>query len=110
MEFDDEPELAVEFYYDEYKEEKYFLTINSFRSVEYFHIRKYYLGFEGEFLPTDKGVAFPATLDTTVSLFEALVTVLDESEALHAVLKSSTVGSKLLTTMGGVKGDGSAEV
>ena len=110
MEFEDEPELAVEFYYDEYKEEKYFLTINSFRGVEYFHIRKYYLGFEGEFLPTDKGVAFPATLDTTVSLFESLITILDESEALHTVLKSSTVGSNLLATIEGGKSDGSTEV
>ena len=105
MEFEDEPELAIEFYYDEYKEEKYFLTINSFRGVEYFHIRKYYLGFEGDFLPTDKGVAFPATLDTTVSLFESLVNILDESEALHAVLKASTVGSKILTTIEGGKSE-----
>ena len=105
MEFEEEPELAVEFYYDEYKEEKYFLTINSFRGVEYFHIRKYYLGFEGDFLPTDKGVAFPATLDTTVSLFESLIKVLDESEALHAVLNASTMGRKILETIEGSNSD-----
>ena len=99
MEFEDEPELAIEFYYNEAKEEKGFLTINTFRGVEYFHIRKYYMDFEGEFCPTNQGIAFPATLQNTVNLFDALCKVLSESEVTHTVLENSKSSKKMIETI-----------
>ena len=33
------------------------LTINTFRDVEYLHLRKYYLDFDGDFKPSKDGVA-----------------------------------------------------
>ena len=32
------------------------LTINEFRGIEYLHLRKYYLDFDGDFKPTKDGV------------------------------------------------------
>ena len=90
MEFVEEPELAIEVFFNEAKYEKVFLTINSFRGKEYFHIRKYYLDFEGEYLPTNQGVSFPASLETTVALFDSLCQILDESEVLQTVIDNST--------------------
>ena len=39
------------------------LTINEFKGVEYIHLRKYYLDFDGEFKPTKQGVAMPLTFE-----------------------------------------------
>ena len=94
MEFDEEPELAVEVFHNEDKFEKVFLTINTFRGKEYFHMRKYYLDFEGDYLPTNQGISFPASLETTVALFDSLCKILSESEALQTVLDNSTILNK----------------
>lgn len=32
------------------------LTINTFRDIEYLHLRKYYLDFDGDFKPSKDGV------------------------------------------------------
>ena len=49
------------------------LTINEFKGVEYIHLRKYYLDFDGDFKPTKDGVAMPLTFDYSRLLFEFLV-------------------------------------
>lgn len=36
------------------------VTYNHFRGIYYVHLREYYLDILGEWLPTDKGVGFPA--------------------------------------------------
>jgi len=101
VEFDEEPELAIEFYYNEERQEKGFLTINTFRGNEYFHLRKYYMDFEGEFMPTNQGVSFPATLQNTVNLFDALCSILEKSEVLHTVLENSDNGEQILNFIAG---------
>ena len=35
------------------------LTVNEFRGVDYLHLRKYYLDFEGDFRPSKDGVSMP---------------------------------------------------
>ena len=40
------------------------LTINEFRGVEYLHLRKYYLDFDGDFKPSKDGVAMSLDLKT----------------------------------------------
>ena len=35
------------------------LTVNTFREVEYIHLRKYYLDFNEEWKPSSKGIAMP---------------------------------------------------
>ena len=57
------------------------LTINEFKGVEYIHLRKYYLDFDGEFKPTKHGVAMPLTFENSRRLFEGLVEIISLAEA-----------------------------
>ena len=57
------------------------LTINEFRGVEYIHLRKYYLDFEGDFKPSKDGVAMSLDFENSKALFEGLVEILSLAEA-----------------------------
>mgnify|MGYP001249530260 CR=1 FL=1 len=57
------------------------LTINEFRGVEYLHLRKYYLDFEGDFKPSKDGVAMSLDFQNSRALFEGLVEILSLAEA-----------------------------
>lgn len=57
------------------------LTINEFKGVEYIHLRKYYLDFDGEFKPTKDGVAMSLTFENSRRLFEGLVEIISLAEA-----------------------------
>ena len=57
------------------------LTINTFRDVEYLHLRKYYLDFDGTFKPSKDGVAMKLDFENSRGLFEGLVEILSLAEA-----------------------------
>ena len=57
------------------------LTINEFRGVEYLHLRKYYLDFDGNFKPSKDGVAMSLDFDNSRALFEGLVEIISLAEA-----------------------------
>ena len=57
------------------------LTINEFRGIEYLHLRKYYLDFDGDFKPTKDGVAVPIDFENSRALFEGLVEILSLAES-----------------------------
>ena len=57
------------------------LTINEFRDIEYLHLRKYYLDFDGDFKPTKDGVAVPIDFENSRALFEGLVEILSLAES-----------------------------
>ena len=57
------------------------LTIKEFRGVEYMHLRKYYLDFEGDFKPSKDGVSMPLDFENSRALFEGLVEILSLAEA-----------------------------
>jgi len=67
-------------HYNEAKHEKVFLTINTFRDVEYLSIRKYYLDFDEEWKPTKDGVSMVVDFENTRALFEGLVEILSLTE------------------------------
>ena len=56
------------------------LTVNEFRGIEYLHLRKYYLDFEGDFKPSKDGVSMPLDFFNSKSLFEGLVEILSLAE------------------------------
>ena len=68
-------------HYDEAKHVKVFLTINTFRDIEYLSIRKYYQDFDEEWKPSKEGVSVPLDFDNSRNLFEALIEILSEAEA-----------------------------
>ena len=57
------------------------LTINTFREVEYLHLRKYYLDFDGDFKPSKDGVAMRLDFNNSRGLFEGLVEIISLAEA-----------------------------
>ena len=57
------------------------LTINEFNDVEYLHLREYYLSFEEEWLPTNKGISIPLEIDTSRKLFISMSEILSLAES-----------------------------
>ena len=51
------------------------LVINTFRGVEYLTLRKYYLDFDEEWLPSKDGISIPLDLSNTQELFTGLVEI-----------------------------------
>jgi len=68
-------------HYDQVKEIQLRLTVNVFRGVEYLSIRKYYLSFDEEWLPTRDGVSMPLDLENSRELFTALVDIISLAES-----------------------------
>ena len=59
------------------------LTINTFRDVEYISLREYYLDFDENWQPTDKGITFPLSIPVTRELFIGLLEILSLEESKH---------------------------
>jgi hypothetical protein len=72
-------------HYDEQKEVQVRLTINTFRGVEYLHLRKYYLDFEEEWKPTPEGIAMPLDFDNSRNLFSGLIEILSLAESKEII-------------------------
>ena len=68
-------------HYDEIKETQVRLTINTFKGIEYIHIRKYYMDFDEEWRPTPEGIAMPLDLSNSKELFVGLLEILSLAES-----------------------------
>jgi hypothetical protein len=68
-------------HYDEAKEIQIRLTINTFRGVEYLHLRKYYLDFTEEWKPSPEGIAMPLDFNNSRELFAGLIEILSLAES-----------------------------
>ena len=63
------------------------LVINTFRGVEYLSLRKYYLDFDEEWLPSKEGITMPVDLENVQELFTGLVEILSLAES-KSILES----------------------
>jgi hypothetical protein len=72
-------------HYDTVKEQQIRLTINTFRGIEYIHLRKYYLDFDEEWKPTPDGVAMPLDFNNSRELFSGLVEILSLAESKSVI-------------------------
>jgi hypothetical protein len=68
-------------HYDEVKEQQVRLTINTFKGIEYIHLRKYYMDFDEEWRPTPEGIAMPLDLSNSKELFMGLLEILSLAES-----------------------------
>lgn len=64
------------------------LTINSFRGIEYLHLRKYYMDFSEEWMPTKDGVAMPLDFNNSKELFIGLVEILSLAESKDVIISN----------------------
>jgi hypothetical protein len=72
-------------HYNEAKQTQIRLVINTFRGVEYLHLRKYYMDFNEEWLPTPEGIAMELDFSNSRELFSALVEILSLAEAKNVL-------------------------
>ena len=66
---------------DEEKNIQVRLSVNTFRGIEYLHLRKYYLDFDEEWKPSKEGVAMELDFNNSRELFAGLVEILSLAEA-----------------------------
>ena len=86
MEVHEAPEVYSRIiWFDEDKGNQVRLTVNNFRGIEYLHLRKYYLDFNEEWLPSSEGLAMPITMDNSRELFIGLVEILSLAESKEAI-------------------------
>jgi len=86
MELHEAPEIYEKVvHYDEQKELQVRLTINTFRGVEYLHLRKYYLDFTEEWKPSNEGIAMPLDFNNSRELFSGLVEILSLAESKEII-------------------------
>ena len=68
-------------HYNEDRHEKIYLTVNTFREVEYLSLRKYYQDFDEEWKPSKEGVTMPLDFTNSKELFAGLVEIISLAEA-----------------------------
>lgn len=66
---------------------QYRLTVSEFREVQYLHLRKYFLTYESEFLPSKEGASVPLTIQNSYALIDGLFEILSLSEGSEVVEK-----------------------
>lgn len=62
------------------------LTVNTFRGIEYLHIRKYYKDFDSSWKPTKDGIAIPLEINNSKELFTGLVEILSLAESKEIII------------------------
>lgn len=63
------------------------LVYNTYRDVPYVHIRKYFLSFEGEYIPSKEGISMEATLSNVTALVDGLMELCSKAEAREIIDK-----------------------
>lgn len=72
---------------------QYRLTVSEFRDVQYLHLRKYFLSYEGEYIPSSEGASIPATIQNIFALLDGLIDICSKEESEEAILRY--FGSKI---------------
>ncbi len=86
MEIHEEPTVYERIiHYDPVKDHQVRLTLNTFRGIEYLHLRKYYLDFDETWKPSNEGVAMPIDLHNSKELFSGLVEILSLAESQDVI-------------------------
>lgn len=65
---------------------QYRLVVSTFREQEYLHVRKYFLSYEGEWVPTKEGAAMPCTIQNTYALLDGLLEVCSKAEGADSII------------------------
>lgn len=63
------------------------LVVNDFRDTTYIQLRKYFLSYEGEWVPSREGVSIPAGLENIYALLDGLLDIVAEGEGKDIINK-----------------------
>jgi hypothetical protein len=92
-----EPEFYEKLIYEnEPKGYQLKLVVNEFRGLQYIHLRKYFLSYEGEYIPSREGVSMEASIHNILSLLEGLMEIcsFEESDATILEFFSAKLATK----------------
>ena len=64
---------------------QYRLTVSEFRDVQYIHVRKYFLSYEGEYIPTKEGASIPATIQNIFAMLDGLIEICANEESVDVI-------------------------
>jgi hypothetical protein len=56
------------------------LVINEFKDTVYFQLRKYFLSYEGDWVPSREGVSIPASTDNIYAILDGLFDICSKAE------------------------------
>ena len=56
------------------------LVINEFKDTVYFQLRKYFLSYEGDWVPSREGVSIPASTDNLYAILDGLFDICSKAE------------------------------
>jgi len=59
--------------------------VSEFRGVQYVHVRKYFLSYEGEYVPTKEGASIPATIQNIFALLDGLIDICSVEESVDVI-------------------------
>jgi hypothetical protein len=56
------------------------LVVNDFKDVTYIQLRKYFLSYEGEWVPSREGVSIPASTENIYAMVDGLFDICSKAE------------------------------
>ena len=63
------------------------LTVSEFRGIQYVNVRKYFLSYEGEYIPSKEGISMEASMTNVHSLLEGLIEICSKEESKDLINK-----------------------
>jgi hypothetical protein len=70
------------------------LVVNEFREVQYLHIRKYFLTYEGTWAASKEGASMPASIENIFALLDGLMEICSKEESIDAI--TAHFGQKII--------------
>ena len=61
------------------------LAVNDFRDVTYIQLRKFFLSYEGEWIPSREGVSIPASTENIYAILDGLLDICSIAEGREIV-------------------------
>lgn len=61
------------------------LVVNEFREVIYIQLRKYFLSYEGDWVPSREGISIPASIENIHSLLYGLFDICAKAEGKEVI-------------------------
>ena len=63
------------------------LTVSEFRGIQYVNVRKYFLSYEGDYIPSKEGISMEASMTNVHSLLEGLIELCSKEESKDLINK-----------------------
>ena len=71
------------------------LVINEFKDTIYFQLRKYFLSYEGDWVPSREGVSIPASTDNIYAILDGLFDICSKAEGEDIIRHYADKRSKI---------------